>query len=113
MKFDLSISLINYDGKPFTRPVEVDGVVTHEPLTLQQLLVSTCVNADPKEYHDTERKLAIFNLLMKLHQAHPYVDLKAEEITTLKNLVGKQLTVVAVGVVCKALENPLPRDQAG
>jgi hypothetical protein len=112
MKFNLSTPLVSFDGKLFTRSTQgEDGTVNQEPLTLQNVLVSACVNADPQEYNDADKKLAIFNLLMKLHGADPTVDLKAEEIATLKKLVGKQLTVVAVGVVCKALDNPcLPQE---
>jgi hypothetical protein len=113
MKFDLSVPLVSYDGKLFTRPVESDdGEVRQEPLTLKSVLVSACVNADPQEHNDADKKLAVFSLLMKLHEANPFVHLKAEEVSVLKKLIGKQLTVVAVGVVCKALESPLPEVKA-
>lgn len=109
MKFDLSVPVVSYDGQLFTYPVlGTDGQpVGQEPLTLKRVLVSACVNADPQEHNDANKKLAVFNLLMKLHAANPFVQLAAEEVTTLKNLVGKQMTVVAVGAVCALLEKPV------
>jgi len=115
MKYDLSIRLVSYDGKPFTRPamttdgqpVVHDGVPQHVHLTLKDVLTSACVNADPQEHNDSDKKLAIFKLLMKLHSALPFVHLSAEEVSLLKKLVGKQLTVIAVGAVCHELENPV------
>ena len=116
MKYDLSIELSSYDGKPFTRPavsldgqpVVRDGVIQHVPLSLKDVLTSACVNADPQEYNDADKKLSIFNLLMKLHEANPIVILSAEEVATLKKLMGKSLTIIALGAVFRALENPIP-----
>lgn len=115
MKYDLSIPLRTFDGKLFTRAltdengqaVVEDGKVKQAPLTFKQMLESVCLNADPQEYSSGERKMLVFNILMKVHSADPIVDLSAEDVAILKNLVGKQLLVGAVGVVYKALESPL------
>lgn len=112
MKYDLSIALMTYDGKPFTRsvigedgqPIIVAGKVQQEPLILQQALEAACLGADPQEYGTSDKKMIVFNLLMKIHGANPSVDLTAEEVSTLKNLVGKQMSVGAVGVIFRHLE---------
>ena len=113
MKYDLSQGLMNYNSQPFTRPVLVDGKpvmidgkAQQEPLSLKDVLESACLNADPNQYNTGQQKMIVFNLLMKVHQANPIVDLTVEEITLLKELVGRQMTVAAVGVIYGALENP-------
>jgi hypothetical protein len=111
MKYDLKIGLISYDGKPFTRTDNLQDGQTPEPLTLKDVLISACVNADPHEYNDTDKKLAIFEILMRLHEAKQFVDLSAEQVSVLKKLVGKQLTVIAVGAVCRILENPMSTER--
>lgn len=114
MKFDLSVPLTNYDGQLFTQPVSgEDGtVVGKKPLTLKNVLESACLNADPGQHNDGPKKMAIFQLLMKVYGADPYVNLSAEELTTIKELVGKQMTIVAVGAVYAALERPVVENKA-
>lgn len=108
MKFDLSQPLLNYNGQPFTKSLpDGAGGLRNEPTVLKEVLESACVNADPQQYNDATKKLLIFRLLMKIHQANPVVDFTAEDLTTLKELTGKQLTIAAVGAVYEALENPL------
>lgn len=115
MKFDLKIPLCNYDGKLFTRPVLDDegkpvmegGKVKQEPLTLQNVLESACLNADQQDHGTGEKKMIVFSLLSKIHAADPVADLKAEDLVLLKTLVGKQLTVAAVGAVYQALDKPV------
>lgn len=120
MKFDLSVSLVNYNGQLFTRavtgldgaPVVVEGKVKQEPLTLKGVLEAACLNADPQQHSTGVQKMLVFNLLMKIHKASPIVDFTAEEITMLKDLTGKQLTVVAVGAVHMALDKPYVGNEA-
>ncbi len=113
MKYDLNQPLVNYNGQLFTRPVIVDGQAVvengkakQEPLTLKNVLESACLNADPNQYNTGTQKMVIFNVLMKVHKADPIADLTAEDVALLKELVGKQVTVAAVGVVYAALEKP-------
>ncbi len=114
MKYDLNQPLVNYNGQLFTRPVIVDGQAVvengkakQEPLTLKNVLESACLNADPNQYSTGTQKMVVFNVLMKVHKADPVADLTVEEVALLKDLVGKQVTVNAVGVVYAALEKPL------
>jgi hypothetical protein len=111
MKFDLSQTLVSYNGKQFTRPVVENGVTRDEPTTLRDLLEVVCVNADPQQHSDGAKKMLIFNLLMKVHNASPSADFTAEELTLLKELVGKQLTIPAVGAIYAALEKPLSNER--
>lgn len=120
MRFNLSQPLVNYKGQLFTRavvgpdgqPVIEEGVVKQEPMTLQGALEAACLNADPQQYSTAAAKILIFNLLMKIHKAGPHVHLSAEEVSTLKELTGKQLSIAAVGAIHALLENPVPEDAA-
>lgn len=107
MRYDLNQPLLNYNGQLFTRPVVVDGQTKQEPLTLRDVLESACLNADPNQHSTGTQKMVIFNVLMKVHKADPVADLTAEDVALLKELVGKQITVAAVGMVYAALEKPL------
>jgi hypothetical protein len=114
MKYDMNQPLVNYNGQLFTRPVIVDGQpvieggkAKQEPLTLRNVLESACLNADPQQYNTGTQKMVVFNVLMKVHKADPIADLTAEDVAILKDLVGKQVTVAAVGVVYDALEKPI------
>lgn len=108
MRFDLSKPLVNYSGQLFTRPVtEESGAVRQEPLVLKSVLESACLNADPNQHSDGTKKMVIFGILMKVHQARPFANLSAEEVSVLKDLIGRQLTVAAVGAVYAALEQPV------
>lgn len=107
MKFDLNKFLTNYKGQPFTREVHGESGTLQEPLTLREILESACLNADSVQHNDGIKKMVIFNLLMKVHKADPCADFTAEEISLLKDLIGKQLTVLGVGAVYAALEKPV------
>lgn len=112
MKFDLSQILVNYNGQQFTRPIVENGVARDEPATLKSLLEVACVNADPQQHSDGSKKMLVFNLLMKIYKASPFANLTAEELTLLKELVGKQMTIPAVGAIYAALEKPVPDERA-
>lgn len=120
MRFNLNLPVVNYRGQLFTRPVTgPDGQpviendqVKQEPLTLKHVLESACLNADPQQYATSAAKMMIFNLLMKIHKADPFVQLSSEEVSTLKELTGKQLSVAAVGAIHTLLEKPVPEDTA-
>lgn len=100
MKFDLNCPLLNYSGQAFTKPG------SDESMTLKSILESACLNANPQKYDTGEKKMRIFGLLMKIHKSDR-VDLTVEELVILKDLVGEQLTISAVGAVYSALENPV------
>ena len=100
MKFNLDEKIINVDGKPLQVSEEDDSEVT-----LGNVLSMACVNADPQKYATGEEKLRIYRILQKVaNEDEREVELEAEEITTLKSLVGDSYGVVVVGPVYDILE---------
>lgn len=102
MKHNLKIALRTYNDLPFTKDLQ-----STEPMDLQVVLETACLNADPREFSTGDQKMHVFNLLTKVHGADPHVELTAEDVTLLKKLVGQQMSVAAVGAIYKALENPV------
>jgi hypothetical protein len=115
MKYDLSVELENFEGRPFKVPkIDEDGQQVMdgdkpvlEAWSLKKALEQACAGADPQEFNDLEKKLKVYQLLTKIHKANPVVKLTAEEVTLLKKLVAKGMSVVAMGSICDHLENPL------
>lgn len=113
MKFDVTVTVKNYQGKAFTRQelsgAEVDGQpeMVAIPLTMRDMLESLCLNADTQQYPGWDKKLEVHRLLTKIHAADPIVDLKVDEIAMLQKLAGQQATIAAVGALDMLLENPV------
>lgn len=115
MKYDLSVELINFEGRPFRVPkldlegeqVMEDGKIALESWTLKKALEQACAAADPQEFNDLEKKLKVYQLLTKIHKANPTVTLSVEDVALIKKLVAKSMSIVAMGSICDHLENPL------
>lgn len=98
MKFDLDQHVISFDGKPVQKTEEDDT-----PITLGEVLTQSCVSADPTVHTDHTAKMQIYRVLQKV-SGDGEVELKSEEITLLKELVGAIFGVVVVGPVIDILE---------
>ena len=121
MRFRVNDPLVNYAGQVFTRPVQnpdgtqvLDdkGAPVQEPLLIKNVLATACLSADGPQYANGVQKMVVFNLLMKINQAINIVDLSSEEVSILRDLVGRQLSVAAVGAVYAILDDPIPTARA-
>jgi len=99
MKYDLSIPLKSYDGKDIQT-----GETAGEVATLKFVLERACINADAQKHATPDAKYRIYKVLKRLHAADPEIELSAEELTLLKQLVGELFGVNVVGVVYDLLE---------
>jgi hypothetical protein len=100
MKFDMTTGLTGFNGDPIKKSEDDDS-----PVTLGETLSMACVNASPQKYTDGPAKLKIYRVLQKIGVKDIVeVELEAEEITLLKELVGSMYGVVVVGAVEDLLE---------
>lgn len=100
MKFDMQSPLIGFNGDPIRKSEEDDS-----PVTLGETLSMACVNASPQKHADGAAKLKIYRVLQKVGiKDVKMVELEAEEITLLKDLVGDMYGVAVVGAVEDLLE---------
>lgn len=96
MKIDVDQTLIAYNGDPMTENGDEDS----PPATLKRVLVQACLNAQEQ---DGEQKYRVYRLMKRI-DAGGEIDLPSEDITKLKELVGKSYNVAVVGPVYDALE---------
>jgi len=101
MKYNMEEELVGFDGKPITEGED------DSPVTLGKVLMMACVNANPQEHKTGEDKLKIYRLLQTVH-AGGDVELTAEEVALLKELVGVIYGVGMVGAVYDCLEKERP-----
>lgn len=107
MKYDLSLIMRTFAGIPFAQPrSEADGSTAQVHMTLKDMLENALVNADPQEFNTGEKKYEIYRLLQRIHGAEKEVNFSVEEVATIKKVVGKNMTVTAVGAIFDALESP-------
>lgn len=104
MKYQIDKQLISYNGLAFLH----EG----KPMSLRSALELVCLNADPREHSNGESKMKIYRLLTKISTAVEVIGFAAEEVALLKDLVGKQLTVGAVGAIYEVLENPVQPEES-
>lgn len=108
MKHNLKVPVLTFNGTFFTEQVpQPDGPNKTRHVELKSILEGACLNADPQEFNTGDLKMQVYSLLQKIHAAEPYAELTAEDVTLLKRLAGKQLSVAATGAVFNALENPV------
>ena len=100
MKYSTDVEIRAYNGEALLGQ-------DNKPSTVRKLFEKVCVNADPQEFSSLEAKMEVHRLLMKVHQAGLHVDLTAEEVSLLKRLSAKFLSVVALGAIVQLLENPV------
>lgn len=96
MKYDLSQVFTDLDGT-----VILDK---EKPFTLRAILALACINADPQKYADGDSKYRIYKLLLRIHAQASAVELSSEEVTLLKDLVGRIFAPYIVGLVYDVLE---------
>lgn len=100
MKIDMQVPLIGFNGDPIKKSEEDDS-----PVTLGETLSMACVNASPQKYADGVAKLKVYRVLQKIGiKDVEEVELEAEEVTLLKDLVGDMYGVAVVGAVDDLLE---------
>jgi len=107
MKYDISIQMRSYNGAPFIQKIAgADGSITDLLMSLKDMLENALVNPDPQEFSTAEKKLEIYRLLQKIHAAESEVNLSAEEVSLIKKIVAKNMTITAMGAIYDALESP-------
>lgn len=99
MKINFNQEILAIDGKPI--PEGVGKNVT---------LLSICQQALQMMGKDDQnlpaaKKVDRYNLLLRITNQSPDVELAAEEVAMLKELVGKLFTVIVVGQALAMLEN--------
>ena len=100
MKFNMQAPLIGFNGDPIRKSEEDDS-----PVTLGETLSMACVNASPQKHADGVAKLKIYRVLQKIGvKDAEEIELEAEEIALLKDLVGDMYGVAVVGAVEDLLE---------
>jgi hypothetical protein len=95
MKYDPHAPLLELDG----RTVITDGKGTD--FTFRHIARIALTNNDEA---DGEAKYKHYCLAQKIEHANGAVDLAAEEVATLKRLVGKHMPVVIVGRMWELLD---------
>lgn len=109
MKFDLTQTIIGHKGEPIKKS-ETD----EDPVTLGEILSMACVTADPQQHKTGEDKMKIYRILQKVAiEDDTECELKAEDITMLKRLVGDSYSVIIVGPVWDILEGKTPPAESG
>jgi hypothetical protein len=98
MKYNVDSPLVGFNGNAI-----VQSEQDPSPITLKDTLMMACVNANLQKHSTGEEKLKIYRLLQALN-AGGQVELNAEQVTLLKNLVGDAYGPAVVGSVYDALE---------
>lgn len=101
MKFNMDQDLKSYDGKDITK-----SDTDKDCATLGEVLEVSCVNANPQKHGSGDAKWKIYKLLQTI-AVGGLVELTADQVTTLKDLVGDAYNVTIVGCVWELLENPV------
>lgn len=99
MKIDVSAGLTNFDGQPI-----FDSAESRVAVTLKQVLIMACLAANSQKHNNGEKKYKIYSLLKRVSDAAGALELAAEEVTLLKDLVGDICSVAVVGPVFDLLE---------
>lgn len=101
MKLNVTQQVIGFNGNPLTKSEKDDSAVD-----LREILVTACLNPDPKEFTDGTSKYRIYKLLKRVsNEDEDEVEIKAEEIATLKKLVAAIYPVAVLGPVYDLLED--------
>ena len=100
MKYNMDQHLVGYNGTPITKTED-----DKSPVSLGDALSMACVNANPQTHNTGDKKMKIYRILQKCN-AEGDVELEAEEVSLLKELVGESYGVAMVGTVYDILESP-------
>lgn len=99
MKIDITTQILNLQGEPFKNGDNEDS-----PLTLRDVCITSLSSVIPKEDLDGVEKFKRYQLAQKIYSAHKEVTLTAEDISKIKELVGKIYNIPVVGAVYLLLE---------
>lgn len=106
MKFDTAIVIKNYDGKDvLTTDYDTEGNSIAIPLTLRKTIIDAINNQLEGEVVTAEQKTKTFGLSVKLYENRE-VQLTADDITFIKERVGKVWNAVVYGRICELFDNP-------
>lgn len=97
MKIDFSKELIGYDGEPLREGEKV--------LTLSIICCNALMNQTEEDTKlPGEEKLRRFDLATIIYASREATDLKVEDVSLLKTLIGKLYGPIVVGPCWKLLE---------
>lgn len=95
MKIDFSQPINNLEGEPMQTRIDAERIV---PLTLARVVTESLLSADESSKGMTGAKKAeLFTLAMRVHSAAEPVDLKPEEVTTIRERIGAVCTTLVCG----------------
>lgn len=89
MKIDFTAPIRDLKGKPI-----LDG---EQALTLKSVATNALLAADPDEKTSGEDKMQRFKLALEIENADTPLDLKVEQVATLKLLVARLYVPLVVG----------------
>lgn len=96
MKYNLDVVIKNLDGKP----VKSDD----KDLTVRKVCQMALLNPSGDDKANGKRSFDKFRLAQKLHDSKGEVELEAEDVTLIKELVGKSYVPLVVGRVYETFE---------
>jgi len=106
MKINFTQLIKGLDGNPVPEARVVDGrEVLGEPIKLSAPCINSLLANDPNERVDGVEKLIRFALAQRIQQSTGEIEVKAEEIAKIKELVGKFMPTLIAGSVWKILED--------
>lgn len=95
MKIDFSQPILNLEGESMQTRIDSDRIV---PLTLAHVVTESLLSADESVKGMTGAKKAeLFALAMRVHGAASEIDLKPEEVTTIRERIGAVCTTLVCG----------------
>jgi len=97
---DLDRPLLNVEGKEF----EDKG-------TLRKVLITACLAADPEERESADKKYKVGMLAFRLQKAQKSVILTAEEVSMVKERVGKFFPPLVIVRIFDAVEDRKPAEE--
>lgn len=123
MKINMTQELLDVDGKPINSTKEcvildmegniikkggkevITVITTDDSLTLKKICVDALLMNSQDEKISGEDKAKRYQLAMKIHGAKKDVDLESGDITTIKEIIGKNYGPIVVGQTHLMLEN--------
>lgn len=103
MQIDLTTIMTKLDGMPLMQPPEQGQ--PDRAWTLRDVAVTVLMNELEKERSDGIQKLERYMLAQRIYGAESTIDLTAEQITLLKERIGRGFPAAIVGPAYAALES--------
>jgi hypothetical protein len=104
MKIDFNQALEDFDGKPVVFAAQKEGEAT--PLLLKRVATEALLNAAPEMGDQARVKIAHFELARRVHTSTDSIDLRAEDIALIKDVVSKYWSTLVVGLAFELLDPP-------